>query len=135
VLNLGDTFLLPKPNNPIEHLWVVITERDPSTHEAVCVNISSTKPYTLQADKTLELVAGEHSCITKPSVVFYKDARVMRLNDVDKMLAMTQQTIVCVQKEPCSTELLEKIQKHLPNSPANKIIKERCQAMWESKTK
>lgn len=131
MLKLGDTFLLPKPHNPIEHLWVVITERDKATHEAVCVNISSTKPYTAQIDKTLELVAGEHPCITKPSVVYYKDARVMRLDEVDKMLSMNQQTIVCVQMDACSATLLQKIQEHLPKSPAKKNIKDRCRAEWK----
>lgn len=135
MLKLGDTFLLPKPNNPTEHLWVVITERDLMTHEAVCVNISSTKSYTPKTDKTLELVAGEHPCITKPSVVYYKDARVMRLNEIDKMLAMKQQTIVCVQKQACSIALLEKIKENLPNSPAKPNIKERCKAAWEPQGK
>jgi hypothetical protein len=79
VLQLGDTFLLRPVGNPKEHLWIVITEREPKTHEAVCVNISSTKTYTPQADKTLELKPGVHPKITLPSVVYYKDARVLHL--------------------------------------------------------
>lgn len=130
MLELGDTFLLPKPNQTIEHLWIVITERDPKTHEAVCVNISSTKDYTPEFDKTLELEVQEHPYITLPSVVFYKDARVLVLDKIDTMLAMKQQTIVCVQKERCSPELLKKIQNALPNSPAKQTIKDRCKAAW-----
>ncbi len=41
MLNPGDTFLLPKPNQ-IEHLWIVLTPpREDGT--AVCVNVTSWK--------------------------------------------------------------------------------------------
>jgi hypothetical protein len=133
VLNLGDTFLLPTVDNPIQHLWVVITERDPKTHEAVCVNITSTKPYTPKSDKTLELLPGEHPEINLPSVVYYKDASVMYLNHVEAMLVARKQKIVCVQKARCSPKLLDKIQKALPASSASKEIKARCKAAWEKK--
>jgi hypothetical protein len=77
---------------------------------------------------TSELNPGEHPSITKPLVVLYKDARVLFLNKVEEMLVAQKQKIVCAQKAQCSDQLLEKIQKALPASPAKKDIKAQCQA-------
>jgi hypothetical protein len=133
MLKLGDTFLLPTVKNPTEHLWVVITERNPKTHEAVCVNITKIKKWTTRADMTLELSPGIHEFVTLPSVVYYKDARIMLLNLVEQMLVAQKEKVVCVQLGPCSAELLVLIRSKMAISSAKNIIKEKCRLEWEAK--
>jgi hypothetical protein len=133
VLKLGDTFLLPTPSNPREHLWVIITERNATTNEAVCVNITKIKEWTSAADRTLELTPGVHEFVTQPSVVYYKDARIMLLNFVERMLVTKKEKIVCEQLSPCSEELLALIRSRMAVSGAKNKIKEICRIEWEAK--
>ena len=39
---LGDSFMLPKPGQDTEHLWVLITKPHPANHEAIMVNSGNT---------------------------------------------------------------------------------------------
>jgi hypothetical protein len=71
---LGDSFMLPKPGHDTEHLWVLITNPDPESYEAIMVNITTQRPHS---DKTTVLDSGEHPFIKQPSVVFYSDARTV----------------------------------------------------------
>ncbi len=71
---LGDSFMLPKPGQETEHLWVLITNPDPVTHEAIMVNVTTQRPHS---DTTTILKVGDHPFIQKPSVIFYADARTV----------------------------------------------------------
>lgn len=71
---LGDSFVLPKPGQETEHLWVLITQPNPQTHEAIMVNVTSLRPHS---DTTTILNPGDHPFIRKPSVIFYADARMV----------------------------------------------------------
>ncbi|MEI8309896.1 MAG: hypothetical protein WCH98_03980 [Verrucomicrobiota bacterium] len=80
---LGDTFILPKPGQDTEHLWVLITQADPVTGEGIMVNITTQRPHS---DTTTILGAGEHPFIRKPSVVFYADARMVGTELLDRAI-------------------------------------------------
>jgi hypothetical protein len=71
---LGDSFMLPRPGQDTEHLWVLITRPNPATHEAIMVNVTTQRPHS---DTTAILKVGEHPFIKQPSVVFYSDARTV----------------------------------------------------------
>jgi len=71
---LGDSFMLPKPGHEVEHLWVLITNPDPQTHEAIMVNVTTLRPHS---DTTIVLNPGDHPFIQRPSVIFYADARTV----------------------------------------------------------
>lgn len=71
---LGASFMLPKPGQETEHLWVLITHPDPVTHEAIMVNVTSQRPHS---DTTTILNPGDHPFIKQSSVVFYADARTV----------------------------------------------------------
>ena len=43
---LGDSYMLPKPGQETEHLWVLITNPDPATHEAIMVNVTTQRPHS-----------------------------------------------------------------------------------------
>lgn len=81
---LGDSFMLPKPGQDIEHLWVLITRPDPQTHEAIMVNVTTQRPHS---DVTTILQPGDHPFIQRPSVVFYADARMVDVRLLDQILA------------------------------------------------
>ena len=71
---LGDSFMLPKPGQETEHLWVLITNPDPATHEAIMVNVTTQRPHS---ETTTILNVGDHPFIQKPSVIFFADARMV----------------------------------------------------------
>ena len=71
---LGDSYMLPKPGQETEHLWVLITNPDPATHEAIMVNVTTQRPHS---DTTTILNVGDHPFVQKPSVVFFADARMV----------------------------------------------------------
>ena len=71
---LGDSFLLPKPGRETEHLWVLITNPDPATYEAIMVNVTTQRPHS---DTTTILNVEDHPFLQKPSVIFYADARAV----------------------------------------------------------
>ena len=64
---LGDSFMLPKPGQDTEHLWVLITRPHPQTRVAIMVNVTTQRPHS---DTTTILPAGEHPFVQKPSVIF-----------------------------------------------------------------
>ncbi len=84
---LGDTFLLPKPGEDIEHLWVLVTAPDPGTHQAIMVNVTTQRPHS---DVTTVLNLDDHPFIHKPSVIFYADARMVDARLLDQLVAQGQ---------------------------------------------
>ncbi len=77
---LGDSFMLPKPGQETEHLWVLITNPDPVTKEAIMVNVTTQRPHS---DTTTILNVGDHPFIQKPSVIFYADTRMVNTGLLD----------------------------------------------------
>ncbi|MFN7921380.1 MAG: hypothetical protein U0Q16_14860 [Bryobacteraceae bacterium] len=83
MLNSGDTFFIPTPDNPIRHLWVVLTE-PASDGFAYCVNITSLGDHI--ADTTVVLDLGDHPFIEKPSVVLYSKASKLNVAAIEAEL-------------------------------------------------
>ncbi len=82
--NLGDSWMLPKPGQETEHLWVLITRPDPANREAIMVTVTTQRPHS---DTTTVLNRGEHPFIQRPSVVLYADARTVDSRLLDQALA------------------------------------------------
>lgn len=74
MLSCGDTFLIPKSVNAVEHLWIVVTDPDPATFQSVCVNVTTS---TGKFEKLVTLLPGDHPFIKHESVVFYADAQML----------------------------------------------------------
>lgn len=77
---VGDSFMLPKPGQETEHLWVLITNPDPGRREAIMVNVTTQRPHS---DTTTILKVGDHPFIQKPSVIFYADTRMVNTGLLD----------------------------------------------------
>ena len=119
---------MPKTSNATEHLWVIVAEIDPATRKAVCVNITTEQA---NSDKTRQLNKGDHSFVTHASVVYYKDARELDLNNVETALTAGIKKFVCTPHDSCSPDLLARIQKGLVNCKQTpKGIKAICKMLW-----
>jgi hypothetical protein len=120
-LKCGDTFLLPKSSNDTEHLWIVITEPD-ANGESVCVNITTRRSYS---ETTVVLQPGNHPFIAHESVIFYADARIIKLKNVEMALNAAVKKFACVSKDPCGADLLRRIQAGMiASKQAKKGVKE-----------
>jgi hypothetical protein len=81
--NLGDSWMLPKPGQETEHLWVLITRPDPVTREGIMVNVTTQRPHS---DTSTILNRGDHPFIQRPSVVLYADARSVDTRLLDQAI-------------------------------------------------
>jgi hypothetical protein len=81
--NLGDSWMLPKPGQETEHLWVLITRPDPATREGIMINVTTQRPHS---DTTTVLNRGDHPFIQRPSVVLYADARTVDTRLLDQTI-------------------------------------------------
>jgi hypothetical protein len=127
-LKCGDTFLLPKSSNDIEHLWIIVAELDATTRRAVCVNVTTEQA---NSDKTCQLSKGDHPFVKHASVIFYQDAREIDLALVEKALTAGIRNFVCTAHDPCSPQLLARVQKGLIDSKRTpKGIKAACKKLW-----
>lgn len=130
MLCCGNTFLLPKSAYLVEHLWIVITEPEAETSNAVCVNVTTRNRYS---ETTVVLAPGDHPFINHDSVINYRDARKLNLAQVYEVLTtkMPQRFAFGIY-DPCSPQLLKRIQDGLLASPhAANGIKECCKNRWK----
>ncbi len=115
---------MPKSADSTPHLWVIITEPD-ENGDVVIVNVTSWRP---DSDETVIIKTGEHHRITHQSVVFYQDARIAKAALIEKAI---QNTTLCVKCDPCSQELLMRIQQGVTQSRFTpRKVKDFCQKSW-----
>ena len=112
MLKLGDTFLMPETQHGTEHLYIVISDPDPEG-KAVCVNVTTAYAFS---EKTCVLQKGDHPFIEHESVIRYQYAKILDLSLVEKALSAKQSKFVCEQRQPCSNELLCRVQEGLERS-------------------
>jgi len=110
MLALGSTVLIPKPGQDKSHLWVIVTAVNPQNGEVIIVNFTSQRPHS---DKTLVIQPGEHRFVGRPTVVFYSDARFVKLAFLE---AAVNQGIAN-QHDPLDPALLRRVQAGLLASP------------------
>jgi hypothetical protein len=109
-LQLGDSFLMRKPGHSSEHLWLLVTKPHPQTGVAIMVNVTTRRPHS---DTTTILSVGDHPFISRPSVVYYADAR-----EVDTAnLALAIQCHAARLHQPFTQHVLAKIQPGIVSSP------------------
>ena len=123
----GTCLLLSKPNRyAIEHLWIVVTEPDGNPQQVVMVNLTSERAGS---DSTVTLSPGDHSFITKKTVVNYSDARLVETGNLIALVALNREA----KKDDCNAALLARIQQGMLVSEftPNKI-KSYCQPRFQS---
>src|SRR5262249_27606257 len=117
MLKCGDTIEMPKPGHSVPHLWILITEPDAASGEAVMVNVTTLRSHS---DTTVLLKRGDHPYIIHDSVVFYADARIVDCRKIDAGVNAGY----FPQLAACSPAVLKTIQEGLLKSPytPNKVI-------------
>lgn len=104
----GDCFQIVsgvyEDGRPKRHTFVVVTDFDKETRDAITVSFSSTKgkPYI---DKTTVIPAGSHDFITEESYAAYYRAARMTHNDLDDKVNRG----LAIQGKPISERLLFKL--------------------------
>lgn len=121
----GTTLLLPKPGQPIPHLWVVLTKPDGAPLQIIIVNLT-TKRET--SDLTVVLDRGDHPFIKHPTVVNYSDARFVEVS----LLEQAVNRRYFRQHSPFTPAVLKKIQQGLLKSPFTPLkIKHYCKSKFQ----
>ncbi len=110
MLKRGDTVELRKSLTGFRHLYVILTEPRADSHQVLIANITSLRPG---ADETVILRKGEHPYLYKDSVVFYADSMVTTVENIQAGI----EEGAFHQCDPCSPELLDKIQNGILASP------------------
>lgn len=123
---VGQTlFLAPKSDVVPAHLWVVACGPVHDPPQVVLVSLSSAREGS---DRTTVLQRGDHPFVRHETVVFYQDARVVMVHQLEKLLAAE----VARTREGCSPELLQRIQDGCLKSPRiEPWIRETCRAALE----
>jgi hypothetical protein len=93
------------------HLWILITDPNPDTGEAVMVNVTTKQSYS---DTTVTLKVGDHPYIRHDSTIFYADARTIKVAEAEKAITSGQKFIT--QHATCTPELLKRVQEGLHQS-------------------
>jgi hypothetical protein len=114
----GTTILMPHQLNGIRHLWIVVTEPAGDPEQVVIVNITSRKinietNHNL-SDDTVILLPSDHSYITRESVVFYGDARMVEVSALQNAIRSSN---VFQFHDDCSDEILKRIKDGIFQSP------------------
>jgi hypothetical protein len=113
----------------IPHLWFIITEPDPESNQCVMVSLTTLR---YGKDQTVILRAGDHSFITKDSIILFSDAMLVDANSITAQI--NAGTIR--QHDDCSPEALRLIQDGLLSSPQtpNKFLA-LCRRAWGQATR
>jgi len=109
MLPAGDTFLLRKAMNWVDHLWILLLDSEESG-KTIMVNLTTKKWH--HKDLTTVLNIGDHPFIKRESIINYSDAVEVDVNLLEKAFEMGLAT----GQDPCSGELLKEIQKGLLDS-------------------
>jgi len=71
-IRAGRSFTVPGPGPNQAHLWIVLTDPDPSDDKVVAVMVVSEKPHT---DKTVTLNVGDHPFFQRASNIDFGTAK------------------------------------------------------------
>jgi len=111
-LSVGSTILIRKKIDWLDHLWILLTDKD-ADGKILMVNVTSAKSYS---DRTTVLNEGDHPFITRESVVYYQDAQVTSIEHIEAAISASLAT----QQGDASKELIEKLRSGLLKSPQTK---------------
>jgi hypothetical protein len=100
---IGDSFWVRTPFEPVEHIWIIITKPNPLNRTAIWVNLTTERP---DSDRTTVVRRGDHPTVCHTCVVYYRDAKFVDL----AKLEVTIDASKAKRTGPCPNALLLKIQ-------------------------
>ena len=105
----GDTAILPDGSKSGGHLNIVLCEPVGLDDKVILVNVITYRKRW--QDSTTVLKRGDHSRIKEPSIVYYENATLVRMRDVEKLFATNRRT------EKLRPDVFERVLKGLEDSP------------------
>jgi len=118
--NPGDTVFFDEMYQQTWHLWVVLTSPQGDTAKSVMVNLTSKSSHS---DRTVVLHKGDHPFIEHATVVNYRAARFVNVDEVKKQIRNNMLTA----DYPFEPDVLKRIQDGILRSPWTRLrIKEYC---------
>ncbi len=96
-MNAGDTFTVF--DGKTRHLWIALSNPSDDPEHAVIVNFTT---HTIDEESHCVVHKGEHPFIKHKTAIRYRDARVVALDQLEKLL----NTDLADQHSPLSDELL-----------------------------
>ena len=124
-MDCGDTFLMPAPGGAATpHLWIIVTQPDPQTHECAIVSVTTLRN---SKDQTVILRVGDHPFIRHDSTIFYGDAMIVDARRLEAEIAAG----LALVREKCPPETLKLVQDGIEASPFTrpKILRF-CREHW-----
>lgn len=110
-MDCGDTFLMPAPGGAATpHLWIVVTQPDPQTHECAIVSVTTLRN---SKDQTVLLRVGDHPFIRHDSTIFYGDAMIVDARRLEAEIAAG----LALVRERCPSTTLKLVQDGVVASP------------------
>ena len=124
-MDCGDTFLMPAPGGAATpHLWIIVTQPDPQTHECAIVSVTTLRN---SKDQTVILHVGDHPFIRHDSTIFYGDAMIVDARRLDNEIAAG----LALARENCSATTLKLVQDGVLASPfARPKFLRFCREQW-----
>ena len=124
-MDCGETFLMPAPGvGGTPHLWIVVTQPHPQTHQCVIVSVTRLRN---RKDQTVILRPGDHRFIRCDSTIFYGDCLIVDAQRIEQKIAAG----LILVREKCSNATLKLIQDGVAASPVTKRkILRFCQSAW-----
>lgn len=124
-MRCGDTFLMPAPGGTVTpHLWIAITEPDPSSQLCAIVSVTTLRN---SKDQTVILRIGDHPFIRHDSTISYGDAVIVDARRIENEIG----TGLVVRRNPCSAETLKLVQQGVAASPFTRPKFQRfCREQW-----
>jgi hypothetical protein len=124
-MDCGETFLMPAPGGAATpHLWIIITQPDPQTHECAIVSVTTLRN---SKDQTVILRVGDHPFIRHDSTIFYGDAMIVDARRLEAEIAADLALVL----EKCPPATLKLVQDGVCASPFTrpKILRF-CREHW-----
>lgn len=122
----GNTFILTRATGSTPHLWIVLTAPAGEPPEVVIVSLTTLRPHS---DETVVLHPGDHPFVQHPTCVYFSDARIVAVAQLEKALRQGQ----AVPRADVSPELLRRIREGLLESPWTvHRIRRYCKAIFEA---
>jgi hypothetical protein len=121
VVEIGDVFL-PSDSRINEHPRVIISHPESDPNEVVLVNFTGDDEF--YKDDSCIIQPSEHSWLTKPTCISYRDAKLAKESDLDHLIKNGR----IRQLEPASNDLIKKI---LEGAEKTEFLPGKCKRVLE----
>ena len=111
----GNTYILTRATGSTPHLWVVLCDPAGPRQEVVIVSLTTYRPHS---DDTVVLQPGDHPFVQHPTCVYYSDARVTTVSNLEAAIRQRQ----AFEREHMDAALVERIRAGLYRSPFTVLV-------------